>query len=192
MSAINSLVRRIHRLEDLHHLRSEMELRQELKRELAMEKTRQELAYAAHTDDKKLIDGLFEAGFTASTLPALSLAPIALVAWGSGHVTAEERAIAMQAIYDSDISGNGPAIAKFQSWLDTRPDPNLFYLWANVTTDRMRTLRPGTQDAHADRTLRLANQVALASGGFLGFGVICTGEQALLDSVREVFHQGVA
>jgi hypothetical protein len=188
MLAMNSFMRKINRLEDLHYLKHEMDLRRELIESLVAEKTKSELAHAAHTDDTELIEMLYDAGFTAETLPALSLAPIALVAWGSGYVTAEERAIAMQAIFDSDLSGNGPAIAKFQSWLDSKPNPHLFYLWANITLDRIKTVRPGTQDAIGERMIRLAERVAQASGGFCGFGVVCEGEQAVINDVRAVFQ----
>ena len=34
--------------------------------------------------------------------------------------------------------------------------------------------------------VRLANHVALASGGFLGFGSICTGEQDVIDFISDV------
>ncbi|MGB7328882.1 MAG: hypothetical protein WBD31_28645 [Rubripirellula sp.] len=189
MVAMKSITCRIHRLEDLHCLKAEMELRKQLLQSLAVERTRIELAHAASTADSELIEMLFHAGFTAETLPALTLAPIALVAWGSGYVTDEERAIAMRAVFDSDLSGNGPAIAKFQSWLDERPDPNLFYLWANVTTDQIKRVRSGTQEAIGDRMIRMAEQVARASGGFLGFGSICSGEQDVIDSVRHVFQR---
>lgn len=189
MIAMNSFTRKIHRLEDLHCLKIERELRQQLLLKMSMEQTKQELAEAAHTDDARLIELLLQAGFTAETLPALSLAPIALVAWGSGYVTAEERAVAMQAIFESEISGNQAAIAKFESWLETRPAPNLFYLWANITTDRLARVQPDDLHADAIRISRLAKRVALASGGFMGFGMICSGEQVVIDRLRNVFQR---
>ncbi len=192
MASTNSLARKVHKLEDLHCLKSEMELRQELFQAIATERAKQDLSHAARTDDGELVDWLYKAGFTAETLPALSLSPIALVAWGSGYVTSEERAVAMQAVVNSEISGNESAIAKFQSWLDTRPCPDLLRLWADITKAQNRRLRPGTQGAIADQMLHMTNRVALASGGFLGFGAICAGEQAVIEYVSDVFQRPAA
>lgn len=192
MASTNSLTRKVHKLEDLHYVKSEMELRQELIQAIATERTKQDLARAARTDDDELVEWLFQAGFTAENFPALSLLPIALVAWGSGYVTNEERAVAMQAVEQSEIAGNTAAIAKFESWLDTRPCPDLLRLWAVITKAQNRRMRLGTQGPIADQMLHLKNRVALASGGFLGFGAICAGEQAVIEYFNDVFQRPAA
>lgn len=186
MVALNSLTRKVQKLENLHYLQSELDLRQELLRALAMERTRQELADAAQTDDTELVDRLHKAGFTPETLPALTLAPLALVAWGSGDVTQEERSAAIQAVFESEVSGNRLAIRQFQSWLERRPDPGLLTLWAEFTQAKM--LRSGASTNEVDRVMYFANQVAMASGGFLGYGSICEGEQAIIDRVCNVLN----
>lgn len=184
----NSLTRRFKKLENLRFLNSEMDLREKMLQTLATERTRKELADAARIKDSELIDRLLNAGLNAETFPGLTLAPIAIVAWGSGYVTSAERTAAMQAIFDSKVSGNGPAIAKFKSWLETRPEPKLLSLWADFVKLQGNELRSGTQGTHCDRMIRLANQVALASGGIMGFGAICTGEQSVIDRIHDVFH----
>ncbi|KAA1261446.1 hypothetical protein LF1_39960 [Rubripirellula obstinata] len=184
MVAFNSLKRKVQRLEDLHCLKAEAQLRSELLRSLQCEKAKQELAETVCTDDASLLDRLLKHGFTAENLPAISVLPIALVAWGSGYVTDEERIAAMNAIYDSELSGNQAAIQKFQSWLDSRPNPELLVLWAEYLKCRIKNSGRGMQPDHFERMIRLASQVALASGGILGFGAICAGEQTVLDQIR--------
>jgi hypothetical protein len=161
-----------------------MELRQELRQAVAAERAKQELAGAACTDDSDLIERLFVAGFTAETLPALSAAPIALVAWGSGQVTREELAVAMQAIRDSEVAEQYAAIAKFQSWLETRPGPELFALWQDFTQVRFTKMQVSEQESN--QMIHWLNQVALSSGGVLGFGAICAEERAIIQRIREV------
>lgn len=187
MVFMNSMTRKAQKLEDLRYLKSEMNLRQQMLQTLATERTKRELAETARIHDSTLLDRLLNAGLDAETLPGLALAPIALVAWGSGYVTRAERDAAIQAIFDSEVSGNGPATAKFQSWLETRPEPGLFWLWADfMNRERDGTL---TENAYRDRLIYSANQVALASGGFLGFGAICNGEQTIIDRIGDVLSR---
>ncbi len=71
-------------------------------------------------------------------------------------------------------------------WLDLRPDPDLLVLWADFTQARLKVRRLAALNAHHERMSRLAIDVALASGGFLGFGAICLGEQTVLDNIHAV------
>lgn len=183
---MNALNRKFRKLEDLQFLKSDLDLRQELLESVEADRTKQGLASAAGFDDGELIERLFRAGFTAETLPALSAAPIALIAWGSGQVTREELTVAMQAILDSEVAQQHAAIAKFQSWMETRPSEGLFELWRDFTQARPGQLQ---SDAHdAERMLQWLTQVASSSGGILGFGAICAGERAIIDRVRTVLR----
>ena len=188
MVALNTLTRKFQKREDLHWLKQDAVIRGEAQRAIAAKQIKKELAAAVGTDDAGLVDRLFEAGFTAETLPALTKAPIALIAWGSGCVMAEERATAMKAVYDSELAGHPAAIAKFQSWLDSRPDEGLFLLWADFTKSQPSDPIADSPQAKREEILRVANDVAIASGGLLGYGAICPGEQAILDRLGDVYN----
>ncbi|TWU55894.1 hypothetical protein [Rubripirellula reticaptiva] len=170
------------------------------------ESCKRSLCEAAGIDDGDLIDRLADAGFTSDTLSALQLAPIALVAWASDSVSDEESQAAVRSIYKNRLFAQPAAASRVQSWLDVRPDESLrdlwvdytecrlqsspfvvrLYLWANVTTAQNRKVCPGQHHDIQDRVVHRTEQVALASGGCFGFGMICMGEQSVIDRVREI------
>lgn len=183
---MNALNRKLQKLEDLHCLKSDLDMRRKLAESAAEEQTKKQLSSVSGIHDGELVERLFKAGFEADTLPALAAAPVALVAWGSGQVTREELTVAMQAIMDSEVAQQDAAVTKFQSWLETRPNPELFELWRDFVQaipERLQSI-----DSDADRMLRWLNQVAASSGGVLGFGAICAGERSVIDRVRKVLQ----
>jgi hypothetical protein len=183
---MNAVNRKCQKLEDLQCMKTEMELRQELLQSLATEQAKKELSSAARLNDADLVDRLFKAGFTADDLPALTAVPIAFVAWGSGQVTSEEFTVAMQAVLNSEVSEKPSAIAKFQSWLQKRPAPELFYLWNEFTRARAQRSQACVQEV--SRMMNLVTQVAATSGGILGLGAICAGERSIIHRVRDVLE----
>lgn len=189
MAALGTLTRRVQRLENLHCLRTEADLRRKLLQSLDEEQSKRELAEAAMIDDVELIDRLFQAGFTAETLPALSLAPIALIAWGSGFVTQQEKDSAMKSLGELEMSRNDVVMGVINDWLQTRPSPELLSLWADYTRAQDVQSSPSATRIEQDWMMRLMNDVALASGGFLGFGAICTGEKMILDRIEDVLSR---
>ena len=183
---MNALNRKFRKLEDLQFLKSDLDLRQELAESATAELAMTDLARATGIDNRELVERLFRAGFVPETLPALAAAPIALVAWGSGQVTREELTVAMQAIMDSEVAQQHAALAKFQSWLETRPSSELFELWRDFIHARPEQLQ--LVDHDADRMMQWLKQVASSSGGVFGFGAICAGERAIIDRVRRVLQ----
>lgn len=181
---MNALNRKFQKLEDLRCLKTEAELRQDLHHALVTERKKQNLSGAAGVDDSEFVERLFNEGFTAETLPALVAAPIAMVAWGSGQVTSEELAMAMQAAQDLRIADNDAANSMFQTWLEKRPSASLLLLWQDYTREKAARLQADAYDP--EQMLLWLKRVALASGGILGFGAICDGEQAIIDRVQQV------
>jgi hypothetical protein len=134
-----------------------------------------------------LVDRLIEAGFTASSLPALSLAPLSAVAWASGVVTEEEGQKALLSIFDSQVIGNGAAVEQFRSWLKRRPPAGLMDLWEDFTRARVAVTDETTRQQQGRLLRDQAVAIGLASGGVLGFGAICTEEQAVISRIELVY-----
>lgn len=187
MVASTKLNHKLQRLEDLHCFQADLDIR---KRRLAAslsQHKRKELQDALPGADASLTDRLLEMGIDAETLPAMHLAPLAVVAWASGSVTHEENAQAVLAIFDSQVSGNVKAVEKVKSWLRRRPPHGLLDLWEDYVLQNQVDL----DDAHWEYTGELlmqnAKAIALASGGVLGFGSICKAEQDVLDRIAFVY-----
>jgi len=152
------------------------------------EADRLELASVAGIDDDDVLDALMAAGFTADTLPALELAPIAFAAWASNVVTDEESQAAIWSMHESRLFEHPGASSIVQTWLDIRPERELWALWVSYTKCRLQNLRPATRRTIGRQLLDQATSVALASGGFLGIGKVCGAEQAVLDGICNVYR----
>ncbi len=146
------------------------------------------IADAALIEDDALLGRLVDAGLTATTLPALQLAPIAFVAWASDSVTEAESIATVAAIYEAELFNQPIAASKVQTWLDRRPTQELWDLWADYTQYRLNDLSAISRQTMARQLLRQATQVAIASGGFMGFSGICKAENVLLQKIRDVFY----
>ena len=145
------------------------------------------LAAAARIDDDDIVVALLDAGFTRETLPALQMVPVVFAAWASDAVTDEECKAVIWSVHESRLFQNPEAASRVQSWLDERPDPELWDLWIAYTQRRLEQTPSMIRRLAGQRVLEHATQVALASGGFLGVGKICETEQMILDGIRTVY-----
>jgi hypothetical protein len=152
------------------------------------EAAKQQLADQSGIADDELLGRLVDFGFTIETLPALQLAPIAFVAWASTTVTEQESQAAITAIYETDLFHRPAAVAQIQGWLDEHPTQALWDLWQDFTVEHLLQLTASEQTLMAERLLRQATQVALASGGFAGLGSVCFAENRILQQIRTVFY----
>jgi len=187
MHTSDSINRRTDKLVDLQLAAKELELQKELIKALAIEGEKQELIQATQIEDPALLSRLLKAGFCSETLSALELVPIAFIAWASGSVTHPERKVVVGSLVDYGILVSRASNDRFQGWLDTRPDRGLFLLWKDYTTAKLSSVGCEVRHAIGIRLLKKSTEVAMASGGLLGFGTICDAEQVILDEISEVF-----
>jgi hypothetical protein len=179
-------LRRPHKLIDVKFVHREAELRERYCRRLTEETELRRLAQATQIRDLELLERLTAAGFRVETLPALTMVPIAFAAWGSGVVTESEKEFAGAAAAAA-LFGRSNAICMFRSWLKHRPDTGLWELWEDYTANALQFVESADREEAGRTLLYLARRVALASGGFLGFGRICVAEQQVLDGIRRVY-----
>lgn len=189
MVALISNTRKAKRLEDLQCLKHEADLRHKLLQSVNDERRRRQIAEAAKIDDPEMIDRLIKSGFTAETVSAILLAPIAMVAWGSGYVTAQERDAAVGALQETEFGQDEAVMNVFANWLESRPASSLMSLWSDFIRQRMRHEPADTSEQHRQWMMRLLNEVAIASGGLLGYGAICSGERAVLETIDQTFGE---
>jgi len=187
MHTSDSLNRRTDKLVDLQLAANELELRKELIHALAVESEKQELLHSTQIEESELLTRLLEAGFHSENLSALELVPIAFVAWASGSVTDPERKVIMSSLEDFGLIVNQASNDRFQGWLEKRPDRELFLLWKDYVTAKLSPVKSEVQHAIGIRLLKKSIEIAMASGGLLGFGTICDAEQFILDEISEVF-----
>lgn len=181
---------KVQKLEDLYFVRVEANLRGNVYRRVKCEQQMQALATASEVDDPVLVGRLWDAGFDADTFPAFLLVPLAMVAWASGSVTAEEREYAIEAAKEFKGMEQSAVIERFESWLKSPPHASLFPLWRDYIDHKVRTSEQGCLDEFANRLVERGTQIAFASGGFLGMGKICKSEQAVIDQIKAAYRLG--
>lgn len=185
MVASNSFRRKVQKLEDARCLLNDSALREEHSDAVNRRRRHIEIASAGPIDDVALVERLVDAGLDAETLPAIDLAPLAVVAWASGSVSEDENRAVAQSIAETELARNAAAIARFESWLARRPDCDLMSHWKGVQRNASKIEPPAMQQARLRRLHHLATRIAMASGGVLGFGRICPAEQAVLDAIDD-------
>jgi len=187
MAANDSKTSRTDKMVDLQLAARELELQKKLIAALAFESEKQELIRSSQIEEPELLSRLLEAGFHSETLSALELVPIAFVAWASGSVTDPERKVVMSSLEDFGLLFNQASSDRFRGWLNARPDRELYVLWKDYLTEKLSSMSSEVRHAAGIRLLKKSTEVAMASGGLLGFGTICDAEQIILDEILEVF-----
>jgi len=186
MVAFMKLNDRIGRLEDLHCLRTEIDLRKAQLDACRMDRLRDEMREQCAGLDDEVLQRLLDVGFSGQDLSAITLAPLSVTAWASGSVSEQECEQAMLAIFDSPLSGNVHAIEMYRGWLRNRPPEFLLDLWSDYMLATRDRHDEGQWRIEGERLVRQAYRVAMASGGLLGFGKLCAAEQQILDRIVSV------
>lgn len=168
------------------------ELRDQLSDQLKRESLRQSLVAATGIKDQELLDHLAANDFQPSEVVALTLVPSVFVAWADGWVTDEEdRAVIAIAVHKG-LHGEDHAMALVKSWLTTRPPKTLWNLWRDYAEALSRTMPPQYLLSLRNEIVQQAEQVAKASGGWLGFGRISKAEKAVLNETHRVISSYLA
>jgi len=178
---------RTEKIIDLQFAARELELKKAMIAALVVKNEKRELFQSTQIEEPELLSRLLEAGFHSETLSALDLVPIAFVAWASGSVTEPERKVVMSSLEDYGLIINQASSDQFRGWLDSRPDHKLYVLWKDYIVAKPTLVSSEVGHAIGIRMLKKSTEVAMASGGLLGFGTICDAEQTILDEISDVF-----
>jgi tellurite resistance protein len=176
-------------LEDVFFVQQNQALRRSLKEAEEKNSKKDALAAASGVTDDAVLEKLVALGMDASTLAALTLAPLVLVAWADGEVDARERAAVLSAAAEVGVEENGQGRKLLDRWLATRPPHHLITAW----TDYIRAISPRLDEA-AKRQLKAdlldrAHKVAGAAGGILGIGSRTSSvEKEMLARLEKAFH----
>jgi hypothetical protein len=147
------------------------------------------LAEASGIADDAKLALLEQLGIGAGTLAALTLAPLVLVAWADGSVSAAEREAVLRHGAEAGLPADGPGMAMLEAWLSSVPPMTLEAAWAAYAAALAARMAPEARLALEAHVLQDARAVARLSGGFLGLAAgISDREKAALDRLRAAFH----
>ena len=178
-------------LVDLKFAQSELLSLQSLRQTLQQQRELQQLSEATGLDDQHMLERLYDAGFHAQNVHALTWLPIALVAWASQGVSQDEAEATKLVNLCSVLTGNVQSTQQFRAWLTEKPSEKLSRLWEDyVHMQRAKTDEEICQQT-GQAVLYIARKVAEASGGIFGLGQISAAEQRVLDRIQSAYGLAV-
>lgn len=131
---------------------------------------RQELAIMTGISNDDVLNNLIDVGVTPSTMIALSMVPLVLVAWSDQLLEPEEVKAILKAAEDQGIVSGSPSYDLLVSWLNKVPGPHLFESWENYIKSLREVMDPATFKKLGTEVMDRTRKVAQATGGFLGLG----------------------
>jgi hypothetical protein len=151
-------------------------------------KEKEELAEATGIRDPKVLDDLRGMGVRATTLAALAIAPLVLLAWRDGKLDARERGAILRAAEEQRMDRTSHGYQLLEKWLEERPGDDLVAAWKGyVGALRSHLPEPAFAALRADILTR-TRAVAESAGGFLGLNRVSKEEKELLARIEEALR----
>ncbi|BBH52893.1 hypothetical protein [Fluviispira sanaruensis] len=175
-------------LEEIFFAKQNRELIEKMKAKSTQIETCKELAEISGIKDTNVLDKLYEAGVRPSTMIALSLLPLILVAWADGEIDQRERDAIIKAASAHGIDSKNPAYEHLNSWLQNAPPTEVIDIWQQYVQGLSQALSGDSfQQLHTDLINR-TRAVANSAGGFLGLGSkTSAAEKIMIDKLDAVF-----
>lgn len=183
----STLADRRQALEDRFFKDQEAKQMEELRKKLAAQKNREELAAICGIEDESVLDTFAKLDVGAHDVAAIMLVPLVQVAWADGSIEDKERQAVLQAAHTNGVKEGTHPHDLLVAWLASAPGAELFDAWrgyiealrAHLTEDQMTSLK--------ESILGLAHDVADATGGYLGIGSVSGTEKTVLTAIGAAF-----
>jgi len=157
-------------LEDSFFARENARLLEELRARAKRDERRKALRDVIQIQDEGLVDHLLELGLGPETVLAITLIPLAMVAWADGTIEPREREAIIKAAAQKGVVPGSVAGQVLETWLKEPLDGQLVDTWKRY----IRTIWPSLTANEREEVRRMglarAREVAEAAGGFLGLG----------------------
>jgi hypothetical protein len=185
----DSLGARKRALEEAFFAKRDEELLNDLKQNIAIEEWKAALA-AKTGKEVAVIEELFQKGAGRETIVALALIPMVEVAWADGSVSSAERAAVLKVAENSGMPKDGPGYRILNEWLAQNPEGKLLATWKEYLRTLAPTLSEKAKHFLRDEVGRRAENVAKASGGFLGIGdKVSVEEEKVLREIKQTLAE---
>jgi len=176
-------------LEEAFFQKQNEKLKAKLRVATEREASRCELRGAFPHAKDEVIERFIDHGLDVEAVSALGLVPCVMVAWANGELGQREREEVLAAARENGLDPSGKPYTLLASWLVEQPSASLIDLWSHYVVAVCKGLSPDEQTRMRERVVGLAQAVARATGGFLGFGdKISDAEQRVLDRIEQAFR----
>lgn len=174
-------------LENAFFAKENARLLEQLRQKARQEERRAALREAIRIDDEALVDHLLALGLGPETVIAMTLVPLAIVAWADGEIQPQERDAIVKAAADEGVAPGSVAGQMLENWLKHPIDGTLVDAWKRYTETIWPSLSPHEREEIRTMSLGRASAVAEAAGGFLGLtSKVSAKERAALDELGRV------
>ena len=163
------------------------QLMEKMRSEISAFEEKRKLAHVSGVVEERVLQNLVQAGVTAESLTAVTLAPMIEVAWCDGNVSSEERDAILNAAADQGIKPDTAAFGLLKSWLGQRPDPHIIAAWKDYVQDVSSKMPADSVAALKKSMIDRVTKVASAAGGFLGLATISAKEKSKIDELAKAF-----
>lgn len=133
--------------------------------------------------DSRLMGELHELGFPASSINALRLIPLVMVAWADNHVDAAERRVVLTAAVRLGIKPNSEDHVLLDHWLHAKPPQKSVEAWTRLMRCMMENIGKPAQEKLIDYFSEQMMDVAKAAGGHFGIGRVSAKERHVMDEL---------
>jgi hypothetical protein len=175
-------------LEDEFFRKEDQRLIEKLRELKAREVSREALARVSGIRDTAILDRLVQLGIHAETLAALSIVPLAEVAWADGAIDEKERRAILERAEQSGVAPGSTSHDLLRSWLERRPEPRLLVAWTHMIQGLSDNLSPEQVAALRAGLVERVQAVARASGGVLGVGKVSSAEAEMIRQLESAFR----
>ena len=125
-------------LEDAFFAKENARLLEKLRAKAKQEERRKALRDVIQIQDEGLVDHLLQLGLGPETILAITLIPLAMVAWADGSIEPREREAILQAAAQKGVAPGSIAGQVLESWLKQPLDSQLVETWKRY----IRTIWP--------------------------------------------------
>jgi uncharacterized protein YgbK (DUF1537 family) len=176
-------------LEDLFFLKKDKELISQLHKMEMMKESKKSLAKVSGITNDKVLEKLVELEIRPQVLASLAMIPLIEVAWADGEMDKDEQKAVLDAACKTFITKANPDYELLNRWLKHKPDAKLLKAWTVYIKGLCEQLTKQQVNALKKDLLGHAKNIAMAAGGFLGFGEkISKAEQKMLDKLAAAFE----
>jgi len=163
----NPLGERGRALEDEYFRRVDRELLDRARRTSVLDDERRELGALTGLQVRD-VEALQAQGFSPDTVALLPLVPLVQVAWAEGRVGDHERTMIVRLARARRIMEGSPADQQLEAWFSKAPRPEVFTGASRLVGAMLEGPASVVDGLTADELMEYCEQIAAASGGFLG------------------------
>lgn len=183
---------RANALENSFFSQVDAKLNEQLAKQLAADKTAEELGVLSGIEDKATLRALVEAGVTGRSLTAMRVFPLVAVAWADGMLQEAERDKILEIAENQGLPAKTPAGSLLGQWLQHPPTEETFAAWEAYTSALLLRLSGEEANSLRESIAQEINAIAQAAGGVLGWSAVSRNETATMKRIRAVLDRAAA